>query len=77
MSAFAVVIPAAASLPDAPEQRVPYGVMPMFAGTPAAAASPGVAAAGPAGCTGRRRDGAVCAGRAGEDGRCAVHKDPR
>lgn len=72
MSAYAVVAPAAARLPDSPEVRVPYGVLPMFAGTPAAAASPGTAAAGPAGCTGK--DG-TCKGRAGRDGRCAAHKE--
>lgn len=31
--------------------------------------------AGPNGCTGTKADGSECAGRAGEDGRCAAHKD--
>ena len=33
------------------------------------------AEAGPNGCTGTKADGSACAGRAGEDGRCAAHKD--
>ena len=32
--------------------------------------------AGPNGCTVPKADGTACAGRAGEDGRCAAHKDP-
>lgn len=42
---------------------------------PAVVTSPGVAAAGPNGCTGTAKSGQPCAGRGGEDGRCAVHKE--
>ena len=33
------------------------------------------AVAGPNGCTKPKSDGSPCAGRAGEDGLCAAHKD--
>jgi len=31
--------------------------------------------AGPNGCTGTTKAGAACSGRAGDDGRCAAHKE--
>ena len=31
--------------------------------------------AGPGGCTKPKADGSACSGRAGEDGRCAAHKE--